>query len=262
MEENLSVADLTCEHQRNLGILVREAGMELAFEIATFPIGAATSEDRWIWWPHPRGTPSVKAIYQSLLPQSDQLWAGWSNLWQLQVAPRIRVFCWKLLWGRLPTRAYLHYLHVGPEDPCAMCGLFSETSEHLLFSCRYSKEVWKTLGTRERLETAEIDQEWITKAWNASAEEDGRAKGLIACTLWSLWKSRNRVVFRGKRSPELAVVRAAVKMAEYRCVNKKKNPKPRKIRKPWEPPEPGWSKANTDGALKAGAPQGGAAAIF
>ncbi|XP_073012233.1 uncharacterized protein [Typha latifolia] len=144
-----------------------------------------------------------------------------------------------------------------------MCGLFSETSEHLLFSCRYSKEVWKTLGTRERLETAEIDQEWITKAWNASAEEDGRAKGLIACTLWSLWKSRNGVVFRGKRSPELAVVRAAVEMAEeYRCVNKKKNPKPRKIRKPWEPPEPGWSKANTDGALKAGAPQGGAVAIF
>ncbi|XP_072952512.1 uncharacterized protein [Typha angustifolia] len=263
MDETLSVANLTRDGQWTPVQLAREAGSELAFEITNFSMGAAASEDRWIWWPHPRGTPSVKAIYQSLLPQSAQLWAGWSNLWRLQVSPRIRVFCWKLLWGRLLTRAYLHYLHIGPEDRCAMCGLFSETSEHLLFSCRYSREVWAILGTRERLVAADIDQDWITKEWGAGAEEDGRAKGLIACTLWSLWKSRNGVVFREKRTPELVVVRAAVQMAEeYRCVIKRKTPKLRMTRKPWEPPEPGWIKANTDGALRAGAYQGGATAIF
>ncbi|XP_072983380.1 uncharacterized protein [Typha latifolia] len=143
-----------------------------------------------------------------------------------------------------------------------MCGLFSETSEHLLFTCRYSREVWEILGTRERLSAAEIDLDWITKEWSVGAEEDGRAKGLIACTLWSLWKSRNGVVFREKRTPELAVVGAAVQMAEEQCVSKRKIPKLRTTRKPWEPPELGWIKANTDGALRVGAYQGGAAAIF
>ncbi|XP_072994839.1 uncharacterized protein [Typha latifolia] len=129
--------------------------------------------------------------------------------------------------------------------------------------CHIQQEVWEILGTRERLPAAEIDLDWITKEWSVGAEEDGRAKGLIACTLWSLWKSRNGVVFREKRTPEPAVVVAAVQMAEeYRCVSKRKIPKLRTTRKPWEPPELGWIKANTDGALRVGAYQGGAAAIF
>ncbi|XP_072977002.1 uncharacterized protein [Typha angustifolia] len=195
MEENLRVVDITKDQQWTTARLVREAGSDLAYEISTFPMGASTSEDRWIWWPHPRGTPSVKAIYHSLLPQSDHLWEGWRNLWRLPVAPRIRVFCWKLLWGRLPMRAYLQYIHVGSEELCAMCGLFRETIEHLMFTCRYSRGVWEILRTREGVETAMIDQEWIMREWSTIKEDDCRIKGTIACTLWSLWKSRNGVVF-------------------------------------------------------------------
>ncbi|XP_073009092.1 uncharacterized protein [Typha latifolia] len=262
MEENLRVVDITKGRQWTTARLTREAGVELAYKIATFPMGAATSEDRWIWWPHPRGTPTVKAIYYSLLPQSDHHWEGWRNLWRLPVAPRIRVFCWKLLWGRLPTSAYLHYIHVGAEERCAMCGLFPEMIDHLMFTCRYSREVWEILRSSEEVETALINQDWITREWCTTKENDRRIKGKIACTLWALWKCRNEVVFGGKRMAELAVVRSAVAMAEeYGLKTKEKTVKTRR-RKRWEPPDPGWTKANTDGSFKPDAYQGGAATIL
>ncbi|XP_072950388.1 uncharacterized protein [Typha angustifolia] len=172
MYENLRVADITNNQRWTTARLCREAGSDMAYEISTFPMGTATSEDRWIWWPHPRGTPSVKAIYHSLQPQSEHQWEGWRILWRLSVAPRIRTFCWKLLWGRLPTRAYLQYIHIGSEEGCVMCGQFRETVDHLMFTCRYSREVWELLRTREGVETARIDHEWITREWRSNKEED------------------------------------------------------------------------------------------
>ncbi|XP_073000165.1 uncharacterized protein [Typha latifolia] len=263
MDENLRVVDITNNLCWTTARLCREAGSDMAYEISTFPMGTATSEDRWIWWPHPRGTPSVKAIYHSLQSQSEHQWEGWRILWRLPVAPRIGIFCWKLLWGRLPTRAYLQYIHIGSEEGCAMCGQFRETVDHLMFTCRYNREVWEILQTREGVEIARIDQEWIMREWSSNKEEDRQIKGMLACTLWSLWKSRNEVVFGEKKTSEIVVVRRAVALAEeYRHKNKEKKQKEVSSRKRWEPPQPGWIKVNTDGALRAGACQGGATAVF
>ncbi|XP_072980301.1 uncharacterized protein [Typha angustifolia] len=83
MDENLMAADITNNQRWTTERLCREAGSDMAYEISTFPMGAATIEDRWIWWPHPRGTPLVKAIYHSLQRQSEHQWEGWRILWWL-----------------------------------------------------------------------------------------------------------------------------------------------------------------------------------
>ncbi|XP_073012253.1 uncharacterized protein [Typha latifolia] len=157
MDENLRVADIINNQRWTIPRLCREAGSDMAYEISNFPMGTDTSEDKWIWWPHPRGTPSVKAIYHSLQAQSEHHWEGWRILWRLPVAPRIDYSCWKLMWVKLPTRAYLQYIHIGSEDRCALCGLFCETIDHLMFTCRYSREVWEILQTRVGVELVGID---------------------------------------------------------------------------------------------------------
>ncbi|XP_072959099.1 uncharacterized protein [Typha angustifolia] len=131
-----------------------------------------------------------------------------------------------------------------------------------MFTCRYSWEVWEILRTRVGVELVGIDQEWITREWSSNKEEDCRIKGTIACTLWSLWKSRNEVVFGEKKMSKVVVVRRGVALAkEFRHRNKE-NKQKEVSKKRWEPPQSGWIKVNTDGTLRAGAYQGGVATVF
>ncbi|XP_072970034.1 uncharacterized protein [Typha angustifolia] len=211
--DNLMVADIIGNHHWTTERLYREVGSNMAYEISTFPMGVATIEDRWIWWPHPRGIPSVKAIYTSMQPKREHQWEG------------------------LPMKAYLQYIHVGNDNRCVMCRLFRETAVHLLFACRYSLEVWQLLSDSEGIESALMDQDWIVRGWDMNKEEDLKIKGLIACTLWSIWRQRNAAAFGEKKMPEQVVVRRAVALAkEHSQTRKEGQLKRKRSSKRWEPP--------------------------
>ncbi|XP_072959109.1 uncharacterized protein [Typha angustifolia] len=108
------------------------------------------------------------------------------------------MFCWKLLWGRLPTREMLHAIRLGGDDRCCLCGLFTETIEHLFYACQYSKEVWTMLG-KVQLEFAKlgasVSSEWITMAWGRRSMSDDYIRALVATTYWGIWKQHNQVAF-------------------------------------------------------------------
>lgn len=50
--------------------------------------------------------------------------------------------------GRLPTTDHLFNINLGPDTPCALCGLHRETIEHLFVSCPKIQPVWNYLSTR------------------------------------------------------------------------------------------------------------------
>ncbi|XP_073005619.1 uncharacterized protein [Typha latifolia] len=95
--------------------LVEEAGRDLAFQIGTTELTEAAGPDRWIWWLERAGEPKAKSFYAFIHPRCQDSWAGWTDLWRLRVASRVRLFAWKLLWGRLPTWARLYAMRVGPD---------------------------------------------------------------------------------------------------------------------------------------------------
>ncbi|XP_072951722.1 uncharacterized protein [Typha angustifolia] len=217
MSGSLKVEDLMSGGQWNTANINDEGGFDLAFEVAP------TTSDQWIWWPHPKGKPAASSIYRFLTPR-EELWTKWRALWQLRVATRVRLFCWKLAWQRIPTAAYLVNLNLGIGDVCNMCGLYSEIATHLLFNCWFSQEVW-----------AHVDEE-------LGGDSDLAAQGI--------WKQRNRVVFGGDSLPVCTVARQALQMAEEYGEVK------------WKLSAPGWTKLNIDGAWLNGSYQGGFGAVL
>lgn len=43
----------------------------------------------------------------------------------------LKFFLQKLAHGETPTIAYLYHFNIGPNEPCPLCGLEVETTEHL-----------------------------------------------------------------------------------------------------------------------------------
>ncbi|XP_072997739.1 uncharacterized protein [Typha latifolia] len=197
-------------------------------------------------------TQARTALAGKLLFQVLNSWEGWQALWQLPLAPRVHLFIWKLCWGILPTRAYLHGLRIGPDEKCALCGIHPETIDHLFFSCRYALEVWALLAQ---------DQDWtptkvshVRANWLCDDAQDTAFKALIAATLWTVWKQRNARVFRGENDTAKTVVRRAVQLARDYAKPTQQMLKPTRLRKEcrWVAPPPGWIKVNVDGAHSPG----------
>lgn len=77
------------------------------------------SQNHWVWFLECFVEKSSKMVYNHLNQSSVHYehWKGWHLLWKLQVAPRVKLFLWKLFHGRRPTSALcmlltydLHYL--------------------------------------------------------------------------------------------------------------------------------------------------------
>jgi hypothetical protein len=67
---------------------------------------------------------------------------GAKELWKASALPRVKFFLWLALHGRLWTaeRRRRHGLQDG--DACTLCGQLPETTDHLMLSYAYAREVW------------------------------------------------------------------------------------------------------------------------
>lgn len=80
------------------------------------------------------------AVNRDEIPNADGF--KWKRgVWNLECAPKVKLFSWKLLNKALPVGERLMERHV-PVDPlCKRCGC-SESITHLLFQCRFAQRVW------------------------------------------------------------------------------------------------------------------------
>ena len=119
------------------------------------------------------------------------------EVWRTRVPPKIKVFLWQLIRGKLPSGAQLAKRN-GPSDgSCALCGEW-EDCNHIFFSCHLAKFLWA--GVRELLACS----------WNPSGigEFLSLAQGLqgplrrlvwftFAAQCWALWNIRNKLAIEG-----------------------------------------------------------------
>lgn len=72
---------------------------------------------------------------------------------------------------------------------------------------------------------------------------------LLTLTMWSIWVSRNNLIFRGGQSDPMVTSRRATAMvSEYQDVNKPESRVLNEIRR-WSPPPTDLKKINTDAAF-------------
>lgn len=63
-------------------------------------------------------------------------------IWYPNNSPKMSIYLWRAIKGKLPTKAFLKDLNIIPSDQCLLCSKAPETVQHLFFECCYSSYIW------------------------------------------------------------------------------------------------------------------------
>lgn len=164
-------------------------------------IRISEGQDELIWNSAESGHYSPKAGYLQLISHKrpDTIASWWQKIWKLDASPRSKLFTWCILWDRIPTGDHLmRRAQYGPTW-CILCREDSESTEHIFLRCRATLNLWRNLKN-----STQYSGEWNgTDLINAWTEWDMRNTGSKNINLpiivnWSIWKSRNRLIFEDK----------------------------------------------------------------
>lgn len=187
----------------------------------------STNETSLPWTHSTDGRYSVKSAYSHLLsslqssgaPEGDVLQAV-SRVWKSGAPLKVVVFSWQLILDRIPTK--LNLSHHGVPLPlkglgCVFCAMSSESSVHLFLSCPSILPVWYPVSRW-------LGWEFVIPLGLAqlflSFTGLGRGKrvrlGLLLiwhAVIWTIWTSRNDLIFSGGALREEPVVDRAKLLA-------------------------------------------------
>lgn len=120
-------------------------------EVCKIPISMTGGNDKLIWRVAKSGSYTVKSGYALQISKAHEVITSkpscsftpsnliWRKFWSIPTLCKIRLFMWKALRNWVACRANLVRRKCGV---CPICELASETIEHLLFHCPWSKAVW------------------------------------------------------------------------------------------------------------------------
>lgn len=124
--------------------------------ILSVPLGAITSDDRVVWHYTKDGKFLVKSAYQLLLAakfsegesrvgsSSGVPDVRWSELWGLNLLPKVRMFLWRATKNILPLGAELFRRHISENPLCGHCCNHLETISHVSMQCRGLGDIWSS----------------------------------------------------------------------------------------------------------------------
>ena len=101
--------------------------------------------DSWIWKQHSSGIYSTNTAYKFLMEEirGDPVDGSFVFLWKLKIPPKAKIFTWRLIKDRLPTKLNLRGRQVEITDPmCLLCNNSEEDAAHLFFNCSKVLPLW------------------------------------------------------------------------------------------------------------------------
>ncbi|KAL0287461.1 UNVERIFIED_CONTAM: hypothetical protein Sangu_2690300 [Sesamum angustifolium] len=140
-------------------------------------------------------------------------------IWKAFIPPKYSFILWLGIRERLATRDRLAFLH---EDPtCSLCINSKESAKHLFFECPFSSYVWSHIrqwfGITRRMSTLLSAVKWLKKGKTGSSVQNKARHLALACTVYSLWRHRNEIIFEGKApNPDGLVI--SIKITVYRLI--------------------------------------------
>ena len=127
----------------------------------------------------------------------------WCSLWGLGHWPKITLFLWILMRGRIITWENLKRRGMVGPSMCVMCQKVEETTSHLLQECDWAAEIWEkgeTLFRRPRLRETPIQN--MVEMWSDKPFKNSILKRIWEIfpgfVLWETWKERNSQIFEGR----------------------------------------------------------------
>ncbi|KAL0653836.1 hypothetical protein Bca4012_096527 [Brassica carinata] len=186
--------------------------------------------DRFIWLGTKTGDYTVKSGYffaASEETEQDEQHANFNwkkNVWELDCAPKVKHFAWKILKRALPVGERLMERHIDADPKCKRCGS-NESITHLLFDCRFAQQVWQFAPFTTVLDYRGIVD--LMASWPALCSQRCLppagiiSSSLFPWILWTIWKARNRLVFEGVLATPEEALTSAIKLAREWTINSK-----------------------------------------
>ncbi|XP_058726970.1 uncharacterized protein LOC131598375 [Vicia villosa] len=167
--------------------------------------------DSFIWWPAEEGAFTVKSCYLSLRDrlEEDTVEANKTTalnlIWKSQIPSKLKVFGWRVLLDRLPSKIQLarRGIILNEQDKmCVFCGTELEDLDHVLFSCSFSKNVWNNIGSWLQIQMVEGGA-GIYHLEQCIIALKGKVKKKKICllwlaTIWIIWNARNKLCFENE----------------------------------------------------------------
>ncbi|KAK9912978.1 hypothetical protein M0R45_036807 [Rubus argutus] len=227
--------------------------------LGTHAGGIRSGNDKAIWNLSTNGEFTVKSAYQSLFTNvADHSWP-WNFIWHLQIPPKVKVFLWTLVHGRLLTNESRMQKGLAADAHCPRCSCPIESMDHIFKGCNISITIWTaTQHTCEFPSTFSLPfYDWllINLKSTMKLQYDIPWGCFFAVGLWYIWKWRCSVIFDPRfKLPVWTVVVINHFTREYFEANKNRHPKPQRHTEYlcWKSPTKDWHKLNVDGSLHKG----------
>ncbi|VFQ73207.1 unnamed protein product [Cuscuta campestris] len=152
------------------------------------------SEDKWYWAGETHGEYSVKEAYRRLVGEATSTpdFSRWGQIWQIPIAPKIRICLWRTIRNILPVKVALITKGVEIEIECPVCGGAAETIDHIFLQCPLAIGVWNLLGWSRHLVQTESLVEWMEYQFSKLSIKELK---LVAEVIWAIWRARNKAVW-------------------------------------------------------------------
>ncbi|KAJ1693493.1 hypothetical protein LUZ63_010191 [Rhynchospora breviuscula] len=160
------------------------------------PMRVSGLKDRLVWNHTKSGNYTVKDGYDCLIktmsPQLTEV--PWKYIWEWKkIAPKVRIFLWRLLSNGLPLGQNLHHRIQSISPMCSRCGQENEYATHCFFFCQGSRMVWFGGNLGIRTENLPLNiAEAVLYITHGMQEENIRT---FCYTLWEIWLARNETLF-------------------------------------------------------------------
>nr|XP_025703097.1 uncharacterized protein LOC112803854 [Arachis hypogaea] len=168
----------------------------------------AEVQDRVVWKFDKEGVYTtnsfVQVLQEATMDEEILSYRFTKDIWRGLVPPRVELFTWFALIGRINTKDQLSRLGIlEPNDNiCVLCKKASESVHHLLVACEFSWHVWCIWIT-------EFGHVWTAlgtlkdhfESWRyMPLRKEMRKYWLVGffSVIWNIWLQRNGVIFQNK----------------------------------------------------------------
>eukprot|EP00253_Pinus_taeda_P035640 PITA_35640 len=180
-------------------------------DLKTSLIGSAPtnrmSDDKFVWDPN-GGSYTVKEGYRALQNASAiNNWPLHKAAWRTECLPKVKLFNWTLLHGKILTAENLRKKGIHGPSICCMCREAEESSNHLFIECPFARSCWNLITSP--LITGDLPNQitLLQKSWEKSFPQSNKSKNLakrmwnsIPSNLcWQIWIARNKCIFNNKK---------------------------------------------------------------
>ena len=162
-----------------------------------------------ITWKHSNdGMYSAASAYKAqflgltLSPMDRMVWKVWAP-------PKIKFFAWLAIQDRIWTADRLERRGWANCGLCPLCSREQETGAHLLFKCRFTIRLWRSLAAKLGLHHIETSRwhlhgsvlDWWEDGTGSHVPNRSALASLTLLVSWTIWNERNARVFRHKSAP-------------------------------------------------------------